>query len=61
MCHVGIDVGTNAVAPKILLERLGTPGDTLSQFEYAMRKKSRKRIRQLRPKVGAVVVAPHAG
>ena len=30
-----IDVGTNAVAPKILLERLGTPGDTLSQFEYA--------------------------
>lgn len=35
MCHVGIDVGTNAVAPKILLERLGTPGDTLSQFEYA--------------------------
>lgn len=35
MCHVGIDVGINAVAPKILLERLGTPGDTLSQFEYA--------------------------
>ena len=32
---MGIDVGTNAVAPKILLERLGTPGDTLSQFEYA--------------------------
>ena len=35
MCHVGIDVGTNAVAPKILLERLGTEGDTLSKFEYA--------------------------
>lgn len=35
MCHVGIDVGTNAVAPKILLERLGGAGDTLSQFEYA--------------------------
>ena len=35
MCHVGIDVGTNAVAPKILLERLGSEGDTLSRFEYA--------------------------
>lgn len=35
MCHVGIDVGTNAVAPKILLERLGDNGDTLSNFEYA--------------------------
>lgn len=35
MCHVGIDVGTNAVAPKILLERLGGNGDTLSNFEYA--------------------------
>ena len=35
MCHVGIDVGTNAVAPKILLERLGGEGDTLSRFEYA--------------------------
>ena len=35
MCHVGIDVGTNAVAPKILLERLGTGSDTLSTFEYA--------------------------
>lgn len=35
MCHVGIDVGTNAVAPKILLERLGEPGDSLSKFEYA--------------------------
>ena len=35
MCHVGIDVGTNAVAPKILLERIGGNGDTLSMFEYA--------------------------
>lgn len=35
MCHVGIDVGTNAVAPKILLERIGGEGDTLSMFEYA--------------------------
>ena len=35
MCHVGIDVGTNAVAPKILLERLGGSGDTLKNFEYA--------------------------
>lgn len=35
MCHVGIDVGTNAVAPKVLLERLGGTGDSLSQFEYA--------------------------
>lgn len=35
MCHVGIDVGTNAVAPKILFERLGGAGDSLSQFEYA--------------------------
>ena len=35
MCHVGIDVGTNAVAPKILFERIGGAGDTLSQFEYA--------------------------
>ncbi|MCM1320155.1 MAG: MFS transporter [Muribaculaceae bacterium] len=25
MCHVGIDVGTNTVAPKILTERLGLP------------------------------------
>lgn len=25
MCHVGIDVGTNATAPKILMERLGIP------------------------------------
>lgn len=35
MCHVGIDVGTNAVAPKVLFERLGGVGDSLSQFEYA--------------------------
>ncbi len=35
MCHVGIDVGTNAVAPKILLERIGGSGDTLKDFEYA--------------------------
>lgn len=35
MCHVGIDVGTNAVAPKVLFERLGGAGDSLSQFEYA--------------------------
>ena len=35
MCHVGIDVGTNAVAPKVLFERLGGASDTLSQFEYA--------------------------
>ena len=35
MCHVGIDVGTNAVAQKIMLERLGGNGDTLSKFEYA--------------------------
>lgn len=25
MCHVGIDVGTNTIAPKILMERLGFP------------------------------------
>lgn len=25
MCHVGIDVGTNTTAPKILMERLGIP------------------------------------
>ncbi len=25
MCHVGIDVGTNTVAPKIIMERLGQP------------------------------------
>jgi fucose permease len=25
MCHVGIDVGTNTTAPKILMERLGQP------------------------------------
>ena len=32
MCHVGIDVGTNTVAPQILMERLGWP---LSQAIYA--------------------------
>jgi len=25
MCHVGIDVGTNTVAPKIIMERIGLP------------------------------------
>lgn len=25
MCHVGIDVGTNTIAPKIIIERLGLP------------------------------------
>lgn len=25
MCHVGIDVGTNTVAPKIIMERVGLP------------------------------------
>ena len=25
MCHVGIDVGTNTVAPKIIMERMGLP------------------------------------
>lgn len=35
MCHVGIDVGTNTIAPKILLERLGGPNDSLMNFEYA--------------------------
>ena len=25
MCHVGIDVGTNTTAPKIIMERLGLP------------------------------------
>ena len=28
MCHVGIDVGTNATAPKILMERLGMTLET---------------------------------
>ncbi|MGM9704565.1 MAG: MFS transporter [Prevotella sp.] len=35
MCHVGIDVGTNAVAPKILLERIGGAADSVTTFEYA--------------------------
>lgn len=30
MCHVGIDVGTNTVAPKILMERLGVSLDDAS-------------------------------
>lgn len=32
MCHVGIDVGTNTTAPKILMERLGM---TLSDASFA--------------------------
>ena len=32
MCHVGIDVGTNATAPKILMERLGM---TLNDAAFA--------------------------
>ena len=32
MCHVGIDVGTNTVAPKILMERLGL---TLAEADFA--------------------------
>ena len=32
MCHVGIDVGTNTTAPKILMERLGM---TLNQAAFA--------------------------
>lgn len=32
MCHVGIDVGTNATAPKILMERLGM---TLNEAAFA--------------------------
>lgn len=32
MCHVGIDVGTNATAPKILIERLGI---TLNEAAFA--------------------------
>ena len=32
MCHVGIDVGTNTTAPKILMERLGM---TLSEAGFA--------------------------
>lgn len=30
MCHVGIDVGTNTTAPKLLMERLGLPLDEAS-------------------------------
>ena len=32
MCHVGIDVGTNTTAPKILMERLGV---TLNEAAFA--------------------------
>lgn len=32
MCHVGIDVGTNVTAPKILIERMGIP---LNEAVYA--------------------------
>jgi fucose permease len=32
MCHVGIDVGTNTTAPKIIMERLGLP---LEEASYA--------------------------
>lgn len=32
MCHVGIDVGTNTTAPKILIERLGM---TLNEAAFA--------------------------
>ncbi|MDO5570875.1 MAG: MFS transporter [Bacteroidales bacterium] len=32
MCHVGVDVGTNVTAPKILMERLGL---TLAEAGYA--------------------------
>ena len=32
MCHVGIDVGTNTTAPKILMERLGM---TLDEASFA--------------------------
>jgi len=32
MCHVGIDVGTNTTAPKILMERLGM---TLNEAAFA--------------------------
>lgn len=32
MCHVGIDVGTNTIAPKIIMERLGLP---LEEAGYA--------------------------
>lgn len=32
MCHVGIDVGTNTMAPKLIMERLGAP---LEEAVYA--------------------------
>jgi len=35
VCHVGIDVGVNAHAPNILLERLGIGEQTTTDFKYA--------------------------
>ena len=35
VCHVGIDVGVNAHAPSILLERIGVDGQTTDDFKYA--------------------------
>ena len=35
ICHVGIDVGVNAHAPSILLERIGVDGQTTDDFKYA--------------------------
>ncbi len=32
VCHVGIDVGTNTAAPKIIMERLGFPLDKAAMF-----------------------------
>ena len=34
-CHVGIDVGVNAHAPSILLERVGIDGETTDNYKYA--------------------------
>ena len=35
VCHVGIDVGVNAHAPSILMERVGVDGQTTDNFKYA--------------------------
>ena len=35
ICHVGIDVGVNAHAPSILMERVGVAGQTTDDFKYA--------------------------
>ena len=35
VCHVGIDVGVNAHAPSILMERVGIDGQTTDDFKYA--------------------------